>query len=188
MTDQHGESEAGPLQDDFDSVPEHLEGDAAAGSLLAAHPVRTHLDLPEDGSVAVGLYMTHTTERLYGTAKAIQAILQVGLAWATAHPGHAIGIGDISKRDGGQISGHASHRKGIDLDVRPLRTDGQRRRVTIHDAEYSRELTGKLIQAFVDNGIVPVTHVFFNDAALKKHPVQPWPNHDNHFHVRFKEG
>lgn len=170
----------------FDSVPEQIDGDDQGGtSLLATYPVKTRLGLPSDRSVQGGLYMTHAEERQYGTAKTIAAIKAVGGAWIILHPNNPIGIGDISKEEGGQISGHASHRKGIDLDVRPLRNDGQRKRVTIHDAAYSRDLTERLIKAFVNNGVLKVTHIFFNDSAIDVSPVQQWPNHDNHFHVRF---
>jgi hypothetical protein len=41
---------------------------------------------------------------------------------------------------------------------------------------------------FVSNGILRCTHFFFNDPALLKPPVQKWPNHANHFHVRFVVG
>ncbi|MDH2313899.1 penicillin-insensitive murein endopeptidase [Methylobacterium brachiatum] len=190
MSDQIDDEDKIPdyLKDNSDDAPEFLPDDPGDLQTFAAVPVESHLDIPTDGSVSGGLYMTHSTTRLYGTAKTINIIKKVGVEWVARHPNSAIGIGDISKRGGGPISGHASHRKGVDFDVRPMRSDGQRKAITIHDSAYSRQLTSELIGLFVSNGILRCTHVFFNDAALWKPPVQKWPNHDNHFHVRFVVG
>lgn len=171
-----------------DDIPEILPDDSPDLQTFAAVPIETHLELPADGSVVDGLYMTNSVSRLYGTANTIRIIQKVGREWAARHPNSAVGIGDISKRGGGPLSGHASHRKGIDFDVRPIRSDGRRKPVTIHDGAYSRDLTSELINMFVSNGILRCTHVFFNDPQLWRPPVQKWPNHDNHFHVRFVVG
>jgi hypothetical protein len=53
----------------------------------------------------------------------------------------------LASQGDGPLGGHVYHRKGVDLDVSPLRLDGDLRAVTIHDAGYDRELTGALIQA-----------------------------------------
>lgn len=175
------------LSETEDTVPEVLDGDEVDRDVspFSAPAVETLLDLPADGSPKGGLYMTHTRSRLYGTKGTIEALKAVGKTWAAMYPNHPIGIGDISKKGGGKISGHASHQKGVDVDVRPLRADGQEKPTKIQDSAYSQELTGKLIEVFRKNGVTNITHIFFNDPALRKHPVQPWPNHDNHLHVRF---
>jgi hypothetical protein len=174
------------LADGEDDIPEDLPSDGGQLRPLINIPVATHLGLPVDGSVQGGLYQTHGTGRLYGTASTIRALIEIGEAWAMQHPGHPIGIGDISKKGGGKISGHASHQKGVDVDIRPLRRDGAMERVTIHDRDYSSQLTGELIRMFAENDVLDVTHIFFNDPSLQPSPVQRWPNHDNHLHVRFR--
>lgn len=170
------------LDNIFDDVPELLPGEDVQE--FSNTPIDTHLDLPADGSPRGGLYCTHTPTRLYGTQKTIEIIQGVGASWEKLHPDTSIGIGDISKLHGGPLSGHASHRKGIDFDVRLMRKDHKRLVVTIHDEQYSRDLTKELIYLFIANGLDKVTYVFFNDKALWKSPIQYWPNHDNHFHVR----
>ena len=49
-----------------------------------------------------------------------------------------IGVGDISAEDGGYLSGHASHQKGVDMDASPVRNDGAEARVTIFDSASGR--------------------------------------------------
>ena len=57
-----------------------------------------------------------------------------------------IGIGDISFKDGRKMSPHESHTSGTNIDVRPLRTDGEHKPVTITDTEYSQDRTRKLVE------------------------------------------
>ena len=87
-----------------------------------------------------------------------------------------------STENGGRISGHASHRYGVDVDLRPMRNDGREGRVTIHQRAYSRTLTQHVIDLFVAE--LPVTHIFFNDRRTRH--TQYWKNHDNHLHVRIR--
>src|SRR5262249_7709851 len=104
-----------------DTVPE----DEELIELSRLAPVDTRLDVP-----TTGLYGTHTQQRRYGTAKTVQALKAIGVSWAEKHHSPRIGIGDISKRGGGKISSHVSHRKGVDVDVRPVRNDNQELPVT----------------------------------------------------------
>jgi hypothetical protein len=163
-----------------DTAPETEAPPAAeaAAQEAAAIPVDTQLVLP-----ATGLYGTHTAARRFGIAQTIEALAEVGRICDGRHARDPIGIGDISKQGGGPISGHASHRRGVDVDIRPLRNDGQELPVTIHDPTYSRQLTQEAIDLVHANSVLAVDKIFFNDSAVQG--VQPWPNHDNHFHVRF---
>ena len=161
---------------------------AGAGNPPSASPapvLRMGVDTPLPTS-AVGLYSYKPQERQFGTARTIEAILSIGQRWAKEFPnGPAIGIGDISLQGGGKIDGHVSHRKGVDFDVRLMRTDAARRGVTIKSPDYSRELTQKLVDLIRANGVARVTLIFNNDPSLKG--VRPWPHHDDHLHVRFAE-
>ena len=168
-----------------DTIPEDAEptersGFDIAASAAAPIPVDTALPLPVQG-----LYGTHAAERRFGTKRTIEALLEVGRTFSTRHNGLRIGIGDISKRGGGQISGHASHRKGVDVDVRLIRNDGREAGCRYQDAVYSRALTQDLVNTFRNNSIFPVKFIFFNDPQVRG--VSQWPNHDNHLHVRFDE-
>lgn len=137
--------------------------------------VDTHL---EDSTVVYG---TNSTERRWGVARTIAAIEKVATQFHSEF-GVRIGVGDISKKNGGAISGHASHRKGVDADIRIPRKDGKELGSNYKDASYSRERTQRLVDLFRQSDF-PVTHIFFNDP--KVHGVSKWPNHDNHLHVRF---
>lgn len=174
-----GKDEGAPGGTDvyIDTAPDELYLDTAFPK------VEAQLKLP-----APGVYGTHTPERRWGTARTVQAIEAVAKAWHEKHPDLRFGVGDISKRGGGPISGHVSHQHGVDFDVRPLRKDRQEAPVVWQDSQYSRDLTKDLIQLLIDNGIAPVKVIFFDDPQIGIDKVHKWPNHDNHFHVRFELG
>jgi Putative peptidoglycan binding domain/Penicillin-insensitive murein endopeptidase len=168
------------LRDGEDMVPENLPGmpTAAAAVVAAAGVVTSKLTLPTDG-----LYGYASEARRFGIAEAIAALLEVGRVWNARHPDSPIGVGDISKVNGGEISGHASHQKGIDADIRPMRNDGQEAPVVFTQTAYSRVLTQELVDLFHANGKLAAQIVFFNDPNVVG--VNDEPNHDNHLHVRF---
>jgi hypothetical protein len=168
------------LQGREDKVPEELAApaDVQGAPALAPPPVDTQLPLP-----SAGLYGTHTAARRFAIAQTIRILTEVGQIWDGRHAGAPVGIGDISKEGGGQISGHASHRKGIDVDVRPLRKDEEEQPVTIDQAAYSRELTQELVDLVDANPMLAVQFVFFNDSQIQG--AQHEDNHDNHLHFRF---
>jgi murein endopeptidase len=114
----------------------------------------------------------------------INAIIAIGRAWFLLHPEIPIQIGDISRRGGGAFPPHASHSKGKDFDVRPLRKDDRMDPVTIGDAAYDTMRSEEAIQLVL--GRHPGATVFFNDQRLiKKGLTKHAAGHHNHFHVRF---
>lgn len=145
--------------------------------------VRTAPDaqLPESGP---GFHGYYPASKRWGLPETVQAIRTVAGVWNEWHPqGPRIGVGDISLKGGGNISGHASHEKGIDVDVRPVRNDGKEERVIYTDPAYSHTLTEELIDLFRANGILPVELVFFNDMTIAG--TRWLKNHHNYFHLRF---
>jgi hypothetical protein len=139
--------------------------------------------LPRAG---VGYYSYHprSPERQFGTAATIRALEAIASAWAAAHPaGPRIGVGDISRKGGGKMAPHVSHDRGVDVDLRLVRSDGKELPVTFRDRAYSRALTQALVDAIRANPIAPVKVIYFNDPSVTG--VRPWPGHDNHLHVRF---
>lgn len=149
-----------------------LEGRAALP------PVNTPLPLPSDG-----LYGYYDASKRYGVRDAIASLVEAGRIWKLRAKLPDVGIGDISKLGGGQIPDHASHRKGIDVDIRPLQRNGQVGPVTYHDPSYSWELSQELADIIHANGKLAVQFILFNDPNV--HGVQHYQNHDNHLHVRF---
>lgn len=145
-----------------------------------AHP-SINTPLPRSGP---GFYSYKPTSQQYGLPETIQALQAIGSAWQKAHPqGPRIGIGDISLRGGGPMRGHKSHQKGVDVDVRLVRNDRREEPTRYQSPQYSRALTQELINRIRANGILGVRFILFNDPRATG--VKPWPNHDDHLHVRF---
>ena len=122
--------------------------------------------------------------RQFGRPETIRALEAIGTAWHMAHPdGPRMTIGDISFQGGGKMPPHVSHQQGVDVDIRPLRNDGTEGPVTFTDPAYSRALTQELVNLIVNNGVLRVRYIFFNDPAVSS--VRKWPGHHNHLHLRF---
>jgi murein endopeptidase len=107
-------------------------------------------------------------------------VLMVEREWAIIDK-RQFGIGNISVADGAYF-GHRSHRKGLEVDVRPLRRDGQRLPVSFTNAAYDLDATKTLIQLFRACASHPLL-IFFNDCRIPG--GRPLAGHDNHFHVQF---
>jgi peptidoglycan hydrolase-like protein with peptidoglycan-binding domain len=131
-----------------------------------------------------GYYGYRLDEHRYGIPETVEALRRIAARWQAAHPGGPrLGIGDISKRGGGPLRGHASHQLGVDVDIRIVRNDGTEGPTTYQADTYSRPLTQELVNLIRANGVLRVRYVFFNDRRVMD--VTPWPNHDDHLHVRF---
>jgi hypothetical protein len=130
-----------------------------------------------------GLYVKSSgSKKLFGTPKTIQSLQN--LAHKVAERlGASVGIVEISAESGGNLPPHKSHRRGVDVDIRPLRSDGKTEGVSISDAAYSRELTEALVGYLYEDP--NVQFVLFNDTQIAR--VQYSKGHNDHLHVRFKE-
>jgi len=53
----------------------------------------------------------------FGTVELVGGLVRAASAVERASPGHALTVGDLSREAGGEISGHASHQSGRDVDV-----------------------------------------------------------------------
>lgn len=158
---------------------------ASAWEVAATRTVagpRVDTALPRENA---GLVSYQREPRQYGRAEMIRALQAIGAAWQRARPiGPRIGIGDISLRGGGPMPPHASHQRGLDVDIRLVRADGREAPVRYQDAAYSRALTQQLVNIIRANPILPVELILFNDPAVTG--VKRWKGHDNHLHVRFR--
>jgi peptidoglycan hydrolase-like protein with peptidoglycan-binding domain len=121
----------------------------------------------------------------FGRASTIRALLALGEAWAQRHDRPRIQIGDISRRGGGPMAPHSSHQRGIDVDMRPMRSDGAEAAVRWDNpAAYSRALTREMVQLIRANN--QGVSVFFNDPTLISEGLtRRLAGHDDHLHVRF---
>jgi penicillin-insensitive murein endopeptidase len=114
--------------------------------------------------------------------KLLSLLYRIESLWQ-AQDDRKLGIGNISKARGIKMKDHRSHRSGLDVDVRPLRRDGENMRVTRFDKLYDRVATAELIGLFLDSGEVDV--VYFNDLRIRS--VKFLIGHDDHFHVTVRK-
>ena len=128
--------------------------------------------------------------RRWGTASLVRELVDLGRWWQRTHPGAPrIGIGDLSRPAGGSfggaIVGHVSHQNGLDADLRLPRADGMEG--PSGPWNYDRALT----QAIVDRLVAQGAELVLIGPSLDLHGprgvVGPWPNHDDHIHVRFPD-
>ncbi len=140
--------------------------------------------LPESGLGFVTNNRGAHGEFQFGQQSTIDACLAVAREWSGSHP-HPFSIGQISKKGGGVMPPHQSHKLGVDVDVRPVRKDGLNSGVTIADAAYDRAATTALIELWWQKA--PVQLVLFNDQKVIDAGLsRAHPGHGNHFHVRLR--
>jgi len=95
---------------------------------------------------------TKNTSRAWGTCSTVEHLRQVLRTFHERHPSRArIGIGDISRRGGGPFPGHASHRRGVDVDLYYPRLDN-REISTRSPSRMNRRLSQELINLFIRSG------------------------------------
>ncbi|MCF6526063.1 penicillin-insensitive murein endopeptidase [Streptomyces sp. JJ36] len=102
-----------------------------------------------------------------------------------------IPVGDVSFEHGGDIYGHSSHERGLDVDVWPIRTDSNQcsgARITWRSGAYDRAATRQLVQRIRATAPGHIKLIFFNDPQLISEGLTTeYPNHDNHLHIRYCE-
>jgi peptidoglycan hydrolase-like protein with peptidoglycan-binding domain len=118
-----------------------------------------------------------------GTLSTISAVVALGGAWLLLQPEIPIQVGDISRAGGGPFPPHVAHRRGREVDLRPMRNDGLLAPTTIDDASYDPGLT----EALVD--LVRATHdgvtILFNDPRLvEAGKARRSGGHHNHLHLK----
>jgi len=117
----------------------------------------------------------------FGTEDTV-ARMQRYLAQFSRDTGTTVEIGNMSRYRGGRHRPHASHKNGQQVDVRPLRHDGQTGRpLTFRDNAYSREATQALVDIIRADS--PGVSILFNDSDVRD--VRRFAGHDNHLHVSF---
>ena len=123
--------------------------------------------------------------RLYGHESTIRRTLSVIAAYRSANPGAPrVVVGDLSLRGGGPMDAHRSHQNGLDVDVYYPRLD-RALRAPRTTGQIDRRLVQDLVDRFVAAG---AQMIFVGHSAGVHGPgdvVIPYPNHENHMHVRF---
>ncbi|NGO15372.1 hypothetical protein G5C60_49295, partial [Streptomyces sp. HC44] len=168
-----------------------LPADGVIGPTTWAY-LRVAAGLAQDPAISAqlpvqgpGFYTGGPRERHFARPETLRALLATALGWHRARPGGPrIGVREISVRGGGPLSGHGSHRLGLDVDIRPVRADGGEAPTRWDQPGYSPPLTQDLVDRLRANGVLPVHFVLFNGPGIRG--VQKWAGHDDHLHVRFK--
>jgi Penicillin-insensitive murein endopeptidase len=123
--------------------------------------------------------------RLYGNERTIRAIVSAIAGYRRAHPeAPRVVVGDISFRDGGRMDEHVSHQNGLDVDVYYPRLDRSLRAPTTPD-QIDRALAQDLLDRFVAAGARMIFVGYSTGLRGPSGVVVPYPNHENHLHVRF---
>jgi peptidoglycan hydrolase-like protein with peptidoglycan-binding domain len=125
----------------------------------------------------------------WGTAAAIGQI--EAAAVTVVAKGHGrVAIGDVGFEYGGRIPGHTSHRYGLDVDVRPMRTDERQCSwgVNYRASTYDRAATRDLVRVIRAAAPGHVKLIWFNDPVLVNEGLTSrHTGHDDHLHIRYCE-
>ena len=125
--------------------------------------------------------------RLYGNEHTIRTVVGVLAAYRKADPdAPRVVVGDISFRGGGPMDEHVSHQNGLDVDVYYPRRD-RALRAPVASSQVDRVRAQDLLDRFVAAGAQMVFVGFSTGLHGPGGVVIPYPNHENHMHVRFPQ-
>jgi hypothetical protein len=123
--------------------------------------------------------------RLYGHERTIRTLISVIEDYRAANPGAPrVVVGDISFEHGGPMEAHVSHQSGLDVDIYYPRLDGGLRAPRLPRA-IDRRLSQDLLDRFVAAGAHVVFVGYHTGLRGPEKVVVPYPNHEDHMHVRF---
>jgi cytidyltransferase-like protein len=124
--------------------------------------------------------------RLYGNEHTIRTIIEVLAQYRKTYPNAPrVVVGDISLHHGGVMDQHLSHQNGLDVDIYYPRRDGWLQAPT-STSQIDRRLAQHLLDGFVAAGASTIFVGYSTDLRGPHDIVFPYPNHDDHMHVRFR--
>ena len=142
----------GPVLDDgapAPSAPDYSTR-AACNTQVLAEPVR----LPE----SPGLIKIWHPDRSYGTAELVEALQVAAQQMEWMRPdSEPLVVGDMSRPRGGHLSGHRSHRGGLDADIGIYFDDGRQYQqgfLVVEPSAFDLENNWLLIRSLLDTGLV----------------------------------
>jgi len=125
--------------------------------------------------------------RLHGHERTIRALLRVVAEHRTAYPdAPRVLVGDISFPGGGVMNQHVSHQNGLDVDVYYPRLD-RWLQAPRSASQIDRALAQDLLDRFLAAGARVVFVGYATGLTGDSGKVVPYPNHENHMHVRFPD-
>lgn len=160
------------------------------------------------------LKMFPERDRGYGNVRLIEMLTSLGLAYTEVFPGpfERLHVGDLSQKGGGRITRHASHQNGLDVDLgffrRNFRESASFDEKFVENGRVTENFDGernwwalkwlfttaRIDRIFVDREIkrffCQKAEAFERDDIITRSEIlrllRPWPNHDDHFHVRLE--
>jgi hypothetical protein len=125
--------------------------------------------------------------RLYGNEHTIRTMISVFRAYRFDNPtAPRLVVGDISFRNGGTMDEHASHQNGLDVDIYYPRLD-RHLSAAIATSQIDLPLAQDLLNRFVAAGAQMIFVGYSTGLRGPGGVVIPYPNHENHMHVRFPQ-
>jgi penicillin-insensitive murein endopeptidase len=123
--------------------------------------------------------------RVYGNEHTISTIVSVIDGYRVDNPdAPRVVVGDISFTGGGPMDEHLSHQNGLDVDIYYPRRDH-----TLREPTESSQIDTRLAQDLLDRFVAAGAQMIFVGYHSGMHGppgvVIPYPNHENHMHVRF---
>ncbi|MGI8786869.1 MAG: peptidoglycan-binding protein [Pyrinomonadaceae bacterium] len=155
---------------------------------VPAKPNASGIDfvLPLDGAGFTTYNREPNGADQYGTELTINAIIALAGKWFLLHPEVRLQVGDISRKGGGDFPPHASHKKGVDTDFRPVRRDNRMDAISVGEPEYDTIRSEEFIKLALSRH--PNATIFFNDQRLiNKGLTRHAAGHQNHIHIRFPQ-
>ena len=148
-----------------------------------------HYDYPTFNATSLCDYSVGNGLANWGTGAAIGQLEAAAAAFSGTGHGR-VAVGDIGREHGGDIAGHATHKVGLDVDVRPIRKAKNQctSRTNWRLASYDRTATRALIEAIRSTAPGHVKLIYFNDPVLIREGLTTWHSgHDDHLHIRYCE-
>ena len=143
-----------------------------------------------DGTVDTANYAAEG----WGTSQTVAFLEWAGAQTKAAH-GQKVAFRDLSKEHGGEFTDgqHASHRYGMDIDIRPMSTGSVQCSSALNrwSSSYSSSRTITLAKKLKEasSGLGRDLHMvtYFNDPVVQAAvpEVSTLANHDDHLHTRF---
>lgn len=144
---------------DLEGVVEPIEkaedtGGSAGGTPCSDQYLRNGVQLPE----RPGLYVINIADAAWGTPLMIETLIRVAeeMAWQLPDADPFV-VGDISTARGGFLSGHRSHRGGVDADLGIYAKGGRQSPRGFQDLapnELDAKATWTFIRSLLDTGSV----------------------------------
>src|SRR5262249_1427253 len=125
--------------------------------------------------------------RLYGNEHTIRTMISVFRAYRASNPAAPrLVVGDVSFRGGGAMDDHASHQNGLDVDIYYPRLPTHLS-PPISTSQIDLRLAQNLLDRFVAAGAQMIFGGYSTGLRGPSGVVIPYPNHENHMHVRFPQ-